>query len=203
MQNKMRLTVGGEQVSNGHVPRAAGRYRCLVVDPPWPQRKTGRRSVRPQQGVDLDYPTMSFDDIRSLPIREWAAQNAYLWLWATNSKDRKSGVPILKTAFEVMEAWGFRYYTTLTWDKKTGPCPFGPYQITTEHVLFGYCGKAVFPRGSWGRMKTMFQESAKAHSVKPDALYRHIKTHFTGPRLDVFARAGRDGFDGWGDEYRP
>ena len=34
--------------------------------------------------------------------------------------------------FDLLNHWGFNYYTTITWDKKTGPCPFGPYQITTE-----------------------------------------------------------------------
>lgn len=178
------------------------KYRCLVVDPPWNQGKTGKRSVRPHQGTTLDYPTMDFDAIRSLPVPEWAEDNAFLWLWATNSKDRGTGMPVLQMAFQLMSAWGFRYYTILTWDKKTGPCPFGPYQIVTEHVLFGYRGRANFPRASWGKTKTIFQESSSGHSVKPDVLYCHIRDHFRGPRLDVFARAKRAGFDGWGNEYR-
>ena len=121
---------------NGSViptPPLAGQYRCLVVDPPWDQGKTGKRSVRPNQGTNLDYPTMTYDEVAALPVGEWAAPNAFLWLWATNSRSRSSKRPILLQAFELMEHWGFRYYTVLTWDKRTGPCPFGPYQITTEH----------------------------------------------------------------------
>ena len=33
-----------------------GHYRVLVVDPPWNQGKTRRRSVRPNQNTVLDYP---------------------------------------------------------------------------------------------------------------------------------------------------
>ena len=34
-----------------------GTYRCIVIDPPWPMKKI-EREERPDQGVELDYPTM-------------------------------------------------------------------------------------------------------------------------------------------------
>jgi N6-adenosine-specific RNA methylase IME4 len=187
--------------TNSSPPPDAGNYKVLVVDPPWNQGKTGKRAVRPNQGTKLDYPTMSKEELLILPINAWADEQAFLWLWATNSKDKKTGEPILKTAFELMEAWGFTFYTMVTWNKKTGPCPFGPYQITTEHVLFGYKGKAVFDRACLGKMQTCFTESATAHSAKPDSFYQEISRHFAGNRLDVFARQVREGYDGWGNEY--
>ena len=100
-----------------------------------------------------------------------------------------------------MAAWGFKYYTMVTWDKGTGPCPFGPYQVTTEHILFGYRGSGTFDRGVLGKLQTCFRASPGAHSAKPDSFYRDIARLFDGPRLDVFARQEREGFDGWGDEY--
>lgn len=177
------------------------KYKVLVIDPPWPQSKTGKRGVRPNQGTKLDYPTMTKEELVALPVEEWAEEQSFLFLWATNSKNKKTGEPILRMAFELMETWGFTFYTMVTWDKKTGPCPFGPYQITTEHVLFGYKGKAVFNKASLGKMKTCFSESATAHSVKPDSFYQQISKHFEGKKLDVFARQVREGFDGWGNEY--
>jgi N6-adenosine-specific RNA methylase IME4 len=122
-------------------------------------------------------------------------------LWATNSKDRKTGEPILKTAFELIESWGFTFYTMITWNKRTGPCPFGPYQVTTEHVLFAYKGKAVFDRDCLGKMQTCFTETPTVHSAKPDSFYQAIAKYFKGRRLDVFARQVREGYDGWGNEY--
>ena len=122
----------------------SGRYKAIVVDPPWNQGKTGRRRVRPNQNTQLDYPTLTKQQLMELPIQDWAnPERAYLWLWATNSKDRNSKEPVLAMAFQLMDHWGFNYYTTITWDKGTGPCPFGPYQITTEHALFGYRGKGT------------------------------------------------------------
>ena len=181
-------------------PRHAGLYRCIVVDPPWDQGKTGIRSVRPNQGRDLDYPTMTLNEIVEVGVPDWAADNSFLWLWATNGRSRSSGLPILQQAFDLMHRWGFRYYTMLTWDKGNGVCPFGPYQITTEHCLFGYRGKFNTPRNSMGRSKTLLSERPERHSQKPTKLYKYIDKHFPGPRLDVFARRQHYGFDGWGNE---
>ena len=181
-------------------PPQSGRYKCVVIDPPWDQGKTGKRAVRPNQGTDLTYPTMTYGEIAALPIGEWAAPDSFIWLWATNSRSRSSGKPILMQAFELMEHWGFRYYTALTWDKATGPCPFGPYQITTEHCLFGYRGKCNFPKESLGKMKTAFSASARRHSEKPTCHYENVQRYFSAPRLDVFARRRHSGFDAWGEE---
>ena len=178
----------------------AGGYRCIVIDPPWDQGKTGKRSVRPNQGTELTYPTMTFEEIAALPVKEWAADSAFIWIWATNSRSRSSGKRILIQAFELLEHWDFRYYTTLTWEKPTGPCPFGPYQITTEHCLFGYRGKCDFPKKALGKMKTIFTGSTKRHSEKPDCHYDNVRRYFEGPRLDVFARRRHRGFDAWGNE---
>ena len=183
-------------------PPASGSYRVIVVDPPWNQGKTGRRSVRPNQTTQLDYPTLSIDQLKMLPIKDWCdLETAFLWLWATNSKDRATGRPILAMAFDLMDAWGFTYYTTVTWNKGTGPCPFGPYQVTTEHVLFGYRGKARFDREHLGKLQTCFHAQPGAHSAKPSSFYQDLAAYFPGPRLDVFARQERPGFDGWGDQY--
>ena len=182
-------------------PDRAGHYRCVVVDPPWDQGKTGLRSVRPHQGADLGYPTMSYDELVRLPVAEWAADTAFLWLWATNSRSRSKRLPIMEMAFMLVREWGFRYYTTLTWNKGTGPTPFGPYQITTEHCLFAYRGKFQVPVDAMGKSKTSMNFPPPArHSEKPVEFYDHVRRSFPGPRLDMFARRRHDGFDAWGDE---
>src|SRR5262245_18106175 len=64
-------------------PWPDGRYRCLVIDPPWPIDKSPRQ-VRPHQGRSLDYPTMSLDAIAALPIRALAAEGCHVYLWTTH-----------------------------------------------------------------------------------------------------------------------
>ena len=182
-------------------PLKIGEYRCIVVDPPWDQRKTGLRKVRPNQGILLDYTTLTQQEIlEAVPMHKWSAENAFLWLWATNSRSLSSGKPIIQQAFELMHSWGFQYYTMVTWDKRTGPCPFGPYQITTEHCLFGYRGKCRFSKDSLGKMQTSFYAPVVRHSEKPAIFYENIRRYFPSPRLDVFSRHSHQGFDGWGLE---
>ena len=178
------------------------KYDVIVIDPPWNQGKTSKRGVRPNQTTKLDYKTLMFDEIKLLPVDKWSNEQSFIFLWVTNSKDKKTKTPIIRMGFELLEHWGFTYYTTITWDKKTGPCPFSPFQVSTEHVLFGYKGKVNFNKASLGKMKTCFTESSSAHSVKPNSFYQNINQHFLGKKLDVFARQERAGFDGWGDEYK-
>ena len=173
-------------------------YQTLVIDPPWAQGKTGLRSVRPNQGRSLPYETMSMEQLRALPLLDWAAEDAWLFLWATASRDRESGVPILYQAFDLLESWGFRYYTPLVWRKPTGPCPFGPIQITAEFVLFGYRGK--LRPGKMGAMQSVFDAPVTRHSEKPDSFYTRLLEFTPAPRLDVFARRRHEGFDAWGDQ---
>lgn len=177
------------------------RYQVIVIDPPWNQGKTGKRKTRPNQNTTLDYPTMSKEELIKLPVNEWADDKSFLWLWATNSKDKKTGEPILKMAFDLISAWGFNFYTMITWNKRTGPCPFGPYQVITEHILFGYKGKGIFDRDCLGKMQTCFTETQTVHSAKPDSFYQQVAKYFQGNRLDVFARQVREGYDGIGNEY--
>lgn len=178
------------------------KFKVLVVDPPWNQGKTAYRATRPHQTQTLDYPTLVKEQIKQLPIDDWAEKQSFIFLWVTNSKDKKSKEPILKMGFDLLDHWGFTYFTTVTWDKKTGPCPFSPFQVSTEHVLVGYKGKVKFLKKSLGKMKTCFTESSGAHSVKPDSFYRNIDKYFSGKKIDVFARQKRQGFYGWGSEYK-
>ena len=185
-----------------HPPPQVGKYRCIVVDPPWPTNPHPKRAGKDESDYDKPYDLMTMDDIRDIPIREWADDNCWLWIWATNSKIGKGikAKPTIHSAIDLMLDWGFKYHTILTWDKKGGRCPYGPYQITSEHIVFGWSGKFYIPQEHMGKMKTVFDGTRSNHSAKPDSFYQSIVEHFPGPRLDVFARDYRDGFDVWGDE---
>jgi|GEM_PF-5544318 len=127
-------------------------YSVVVVDPPWPVRKIVRR-VRPNQKAELDYKTMSLDEIKSMPIREVSAENSVLFLWTTHA--------YLEAAFDVMRSWDFKYQRTLTWDKGNGMCLFG-FHHRTEFVLFGYRGKIeMYPHRK--AIPTVF--SGKPHQI--------------------------------------
>lgn len=164
------------------------KYKTIVIDPAWEVKKILRK-VRPNQKENLDYKTMKFEDIKALPIGKLADDNAVIFLWTTHKWLPKS--------FELLEAWGFKYQRTLTWDKNNGMCLFG-FHHRTEFVLFGYKGKIeMYPRRK--AIPTVFSGKSEKHSAKPDEFYKLIEP-FGFPAVDIFARRERDGWDVYGDE---
>jgi N6-adenosine-specific RNA methylase IME4 len=170
-----------------------GQYSCLVVDPPWPMQKI-ERDVRPNQ-VEFDYPTMDEEELKAFPLPDLAADNCHLYLWTTQKH--------LPLALRLAEHWGFKYQCLLTWVKNVGFTPFS-WMYSTEHVLF--CTKGNLPLLRLGKrldfetMETGFKASVREHSRKPDVFYEIVKQVSPAPRLDVFSREKRDGFDQYGNE---
>jgi hypothetical protein len=81
-----------------------GKYRVIYADPPW--QYGDERSGGSYGGAIDHYNTMSLDDIKALPVKELAEDNAVLCLWATAPllpealQDLKHGVlPIRLTLF--------------------------------------------------------------------------------------------------------
>lgn len=173
----------------GDIPLPAGRFQCIVIDPPWPIQKIETQR-RPDQGVQLDYPVMSLDDIAAIPVGDKAADDCHLYLWVTHK--------YLPAGLELMEAWGFRYQCVMTWWKHTGMSPYS-WMYDTEHVLFGRRGN--LPLDKMG-MRLYFDapNTRNRHSKKPDVFYERVIAASPGPRLEMFARDQRDGFTAWGNE---
>mgnify|MGYP000904257005 FL=1 len=170
------------------IPFPEKKYNVIVVDPPWPVKKIVRK-VRPNQKPELDYITMTVEEIKNIPIRDIADDNAVLFLWTTHA--------FLKTAFDVLRTWGFKYQRCLTWDKANGVCFFG-FHHRTEFVLFGYKGKIeMYPRRK--AIPTLFSGKSMRHSAKPDEFYKLIEP-LGERRIDIFARQERSGWDVWGNE---
>lgn len=183
-------------------------YSTIVADPPWDVMAgpAGAPYLLDADGVQrwdkvsrpsrpLAYPSMTVDEIKALQVP--AANDAHLYLWTTNG--------YLRQAFDVIEAWGFTYSTTLVWAKNLmGGGLGGAYGISTEFCLFarrgslkahGRVGGTWFnwPRPYDGRGKPM-------HSAKPAAFIDMVEQVSPGPYLEMFARDNRLGWDAWGNE---
>jgi N6-adenosine-specific RNA methylase IME4 len=157
-----------------------GKFSTIVIDPPWALLGAPERA-RPH------YATMSKKELLALPVQTWAAEEAHVYLWATNTD--------LRDAFELMEAWGFGFKTLLTWAKPT--LGLGTYfRTTTEHVLFGVRGRLSTRARDIG---THFSAPKTYHSEKPDVFYRIVEQASYPPFLDVFARKRRPGWTVWGN----
>ena len=169
------------------------KYSLIYADPPWHVIKYERKKVRPNQGRYLDYPTMSVEEIKNLPVERLAEEICYLFMWTTQR--------YLPDAFEVMKAWGFNYGRTITWDKKNGICAMG-FHHRTEFLLFGWRGKLdMFPKRK--TVPTIFQISSKGlrHSEKPAEIRKAIEVFAgCGNMIELFAREKVEGWDCFGNE---
>jgi len=171
----------------------AKRYRTILADPPWPYRQ---KLDRPTTRGGLKYPTMSVEEIAAIPVSEWADRDCQCWLWATNAH--------LHDAFHVLEAWGFRYITMATWVKTKMGLGYW-LRGKTEHLLLGVSGsprsKFIGEHGESGYdWSTFMHAPPRGHSKKPNCSYDMIEALSEEPRLELFARLYRLGWETWGDE---
>ena len=155
-----------------------GPFQVIVADPPWQY----------DSGNSLPYPTMPLEDIKAMPVREIADENAILWLWTTNAH--------LPVAFDVVTAWGFEYKTLLTWVKDrmgTGEWLRGQ----TEHCMLATRGKPVFLHGNY---TTVLEAARREHSRKPEEFYALVEATCPGGKVELFCRQQRNGWQVYGND---
>jgi N6-adenosine-specific RNA methylase IME4 len=165
-------------------------YRCILIDPPWQQEMTGRyKKARRRRATELPYQTMSLEQMLRLPVKAIGSAEAHLWLWTTNQ--------FLEDGFILMRAWGFKYLAAVHAIKPSG---LGNYFICrTQTLLFGYKEKCRFPLERY-KPNVIEVPNPARHSEKWDETYRYIEAISPGPRLELFARRKRPGWDVWGNE---
>lgn len=167
-------------------PRApAGTFATIVADPPWQYDNKATRGA-----AEDHYPTMSIEELCALPVSEWTAEQAHLYLWTTNG--------FLRESFEVLDAWGFTYKTTLVWVKPQ--IGMGNYfRSSAEYVLFGVKGKL---RTRDCNQRNWFEAPRTRHSAKPGLFFDLVEKVSYPPYLEMFARQRRlnPEWDFWGNE---
>jgi N6-adenosine-specific RNA methylase IME4 len=187
MKRREHLADNQAIIERGIPEMPTGRYAAIVLDPPW---DWGDEGDADQYGrARPTYATMPIAEIAALPVGDLAESDAHLYLWITNRS--------LPKGFGLLDAWGFRYVTMLTWVKPS--IGMGNYfRGSTEHVLFGVRGSLPLLRRDMG---THFNAPRPGpHSGKPDSFYSLVETCSPGPWLEMFARAQRPGWVTWGVE---
>lgn len=171
-----------------NLPIPQGKYRTIVIDPPWDMEKISR-DLMPDQ-IDFDYPTMTEEELENFPVADYADDNCHLYLWTTHK--------FLPMALRLAEKWGFKYQCLMTWVKNVGFTPFS-WMYSTEHVLF--CRKGNLPLLQMG-LRLDFQADRREHSRKPDEFYDLVQKASPAPRIDIFSREKREGYDQYGNEQQ-
>jgi len=165
-------------------------YRTIVADPPWQSRVM--RGLNGTRKPEAHYSTMSLDEIKALPVGDLADVDVgcHLWLWTVNS--------YMGEAWPICYEWGFEPLTVLTWCK---PQPGVGFYLrnNTEHCIFARRGKPMVPDEK--AMSSWYVWPRGAHSAKPAAFMDIVETVSPAPRVELFARAPRLGWDSWGYGY--
>ena len=173
-----------------------GRYGTVLADPPWRfLNRTGK--VAPEHGRLSRYSTMHIDEIKEMPVGEMVAEKSHLYLWVPKA--------LLKEGFEVLEAWGFTYKTTLVWHKirkDGGPDGRGVgfyFRNTCEFILFGVKGnlRTHAPARS---IVDILRTRKREHSRKPASFYRWVENRSKGPYLELYSRTTRPNWTGIGNQ---
>lgn len=179
---------------------AGRRFATVLADPPWRfANRTGK--VAPEHRRLSRYGTMSLEDISALPVAEFLAPTAHLYLWVPNA--------LLPEGLAVLSAWGFVYKTNLIWHKirrdggSDGRGVGFYFRNVTELLLFGVRGPDARTLAPGRRQVNLFATRKREHSRKPDEQYDIIESCSPGPYLELFARGERPGWIGWGDQADP
>jgi N6-adenosine-specific RNA methylase IME4 len=164
------------------------KYPLILADPPWRYDF----SMTATRSVERHYPTMSLEEICSLPVSDLAAPTAVLFLWVPP--------PILENGFAVIKAWGFSYRTSAVWAKdKIGAGHY--FRQQHEHLLLATRGDMPAPPPHV-RSSSIIEAPRGAHSEKPIAVLELIERMYPDlPKIELFRRGPpRKGWKAWGNE---
>lgn len=172
------------------------KYSIIYADPPWEQKKGGKKAARPNSsGKDLDYPTMSLNDIKNILQQVKTDEKHNFFIWTIEK--------YLFQTEKMMHDLGYSLHARIIWDKVTGiPAAF---TIRYQHEYLLWCykkGNIIKPvKAEQGKWADVFSEKVKKHSQKPEHVYNMIESMFPNTeKIELFARNIREGWDSWGNE---
>lgn len=182
------------------IPR--GRYGVVMADPPWLFRTWSVKNQK--RSAMVHYRCMPQTAIEVLPVADLCLPDAALFMWGT--------APMVRTCLEVIGAWGFDLKgRAFVWAKVNPLRMRGPAgDDATWFMGLGYgtrsnaedCWLATRgkPRRVARDVRELIVAPRREHSRKPDEAFARAARLFPGPRLELFSRQPRVGWDGFGDQ---
>lgn len=197
-------------MTNSFAGLPRGHFGAILADPPWRFETWNKATVVQARGSKktfksafTHYRTMDISELSALPVKEIAAPDCSLFVWAC--------WPTLLDALCIIEAWGFTYKTcAFNWMKAHA----GQIEMFRDDIDalmgMGYWTRAnsepclLATRGKPKRLNADVRQGIIAprqeHSRKPDEVHGRIERLVAGPYLELFARAERPGWTVWGNE---
>lgn len=172
-----------------------------MADPPWTFRNFSTKGEG--RNAISHYDCMTIEEIKSVPVPEFAARDCALFLWVTD--------PFLPRAFELIGAWGFEYKTVaFYWAKLNKKADVSRLTEKSFFTGLGYWTRAnveqclLATKGKPTRqardVRRLIVDHRREHSRKPDEAYARVERLARGPYLDLFARESRRHWLTWGDQ---
>lgn len=195
-----------------------GPFSTIVADPPWDYSRKlsggGTSGYSPvhhsrggNRGAANHYPTLTLEQLKTLPVESVAADQAHLYLWTTSY--------FVVEAHAIAESWGFSPKVLVPWIKTklksrseivhAGGDMYAGVRMgmglyirhCAEFILFSVRGKAPTLRNDV--LGVLFAPQGK-HSEKPREAYELVDRLSPSPRLELFARGPRSGYEVWGNQ---
>lgn len=169
------------------------KYKIIYADPPWQFNKR-----MDKRGVEHQYPTMSMDELKSLPVKEISDNDCILFIWCV--------FPMIQEGLDLIKAWGFDYKTigfnwVKRWKNASWFMGMGNWTRSNSEVcLIGIKGK---PKRLDAGINQVIDSPFTVHSRKPDIVRSKI-IQLCGdlPRIELFARTKVHGWDVWGNDEK-
>lgn len=166
------------------------QYNVILADPAW-RFEPYSRVTGLDRAADNHYPTTPLQELMDLDVPGASAKDCVLFLWAT--------APMLLEALALMRAWGFNYKSHCVWVKdKIGT----GYWFRNQHELLLVGTKGNIPAPAPGtQSSSIISAPLGRHSEKPSIVHEIIEKIYPNvPKIEMFARESRYGWDAWGNE---
>jgi N6-adenosine-specific RNA methylase IME4 len=170
------------------------KYQIIYSDPAWTYED---KALAGNRGAGCKYDLMTIPEMKNLPVKDMADKDCVLFMWVT--------MPKLNECFELINSWGFEYKTVaFTWVKtnRNNGQPFmgmGRWtRANAELCLLATKGK---PKRINAGVQQIVLSKIREHSQKPDEVYTRIEELMGDlPRIELFSRHKREGWDVWGNQ---
>ena len=178
------------------------KYGIIYTDPPWQQKRgDSKRIHHPNAGGVFDYQTISLSDIIDIHYTVFdnlTTEKHNIFIWTIDK--------YLRETEEFMEnKFGYKRHARIIWDKCNGIPTAFTLRFSHEYLLWYYKpGKMLMPcKETRGKFMDVIREQSTIHSKKPKAAYELLEAMFPNiPKLEMFARNEREGWDCWGNELK-
>jgi N6-adenosine-specific RNA methylase IME4 len=163
----------------------------VYADPPW-RFVVGSEKGLTRTSAANHYATNDLDTIKALDVDSIAADDAVLFLWATQ--------PMLDQALDVLISWGFHYVSHLVWLKNRVGTGFW---VRNKHEILLIGVRGHVPAPPMGTQpESVIEAPVGRHSAKPEKFLEMIERMFPHlPKIELYRRGpARPGWSCWGAE---